>query len=1581
MLSADVPEFVPKALRAKEQQAATEVKEETSNKEDSRNDSQTAAEGSSLSTNNEINDACSEPYLNSKALADAKHCSEEVPSKAPDESKAEECAAVVDSAKNDAENSEESVAHQNAVTTEKTGEAVGNAFPASILSATSAEFIPASEYNHGTFLGYISPAESPGPHLPYIGANSSHGSPYVYPLNKGMYYEQGNYGYYCDTSWSPDLDYSGYYNPMGMNPGHFSGGGEFYVPDGGGFVYEGGEAAGYPAGAGLMVDPYFDPNLMQGEYKGDYGASLLGMHGAGGGGGSASVGWSGSSGYNYKKYNNKNKNRRPPDHGGGRGGGSVGGGSGRGMGRQPSTEMRICGQTGELTVGKRRPSNTQNKSANSPLREKVQASSIISNAENWPTLNLGRNDKNSPPSSSAATPDADKQLSNNKEQVDTKPVESDAKPTNSSISFSSIAKKNNNHDVTLTPHAASDTSSAVKKSLVHSFSAKSKRHDSKPVKNLELANKAQTEITNSCHSTPQATAAKASRNGSVPSNSIEQSKSTGDRQDDDAKAVAVVDCKACPQNDKSDSKDSSNFVEKQPTLSKSAKKKAKKKHKKQMALENLPESQTSAMKQDKIEPNNTSVEADSENNITTSVVFSASQEPKNENESKVEGSSTTKTDPPRRRKKQSGSLVHLKNTSTNIQVINDSAVNSKESEPEKAPVTIPSPDSCTKATNDTLGQTITTATAAAATTGAPVESEWITVVKRNKSKKAPLPSKNVHESNGSLKKLNSQYKGKSFKENSNAPRSSNGSFSNKVKDKEQNLNSEKPIEKQFEEKAFLVDREQTATSESSHRRSVLKTENERQSLVSAETSSNAEVERNTVAKLKDPNDPAMLEIKRNRALKKEKMKREKKLSKEANTLQKRAMARKDTKLSIMPHDSSETPNCPSLAPPPKNAFIINTEDYPTLGARWFPRSPDSNLKNDEQELKKLNGISQNVNYHLGEQREVQMVAAATTLTSNHTVTKTVLVLKAPNTEKLSENKGKCQNEVKNTNSAGEGCSIKQKVFSYSSAAASAPVMHVTVAADVPENDVAPTQPAADRKMKKKKPALLAPRSNNIKTTDKILLDFDMLIKVQKKPAKHQSGISRHASTSAFARRPAAPKPRVLSTPAGCKQREKGVHKKKLTPIQKFRKLSAEHLEQVLKMVTDAQRMRDATESSYINNIEGFRENGDASLAPAAGPATDAAADHAVSAADAPTASSSSPLSTIDEETVQGTVSDVAKKKKRRTKKPQEALETGDTNDLSPVFKSTLTLEDRIEMNADLQRKIHMQQLRAVVPTKLFQCNQVTRALDIHMKSFLEDLVRFQQRQFMLEPIKAKSKRRYMCGIKETEKRLHKVKLLLIAPDIERKIPLIMKQLQDLLEHAEECNVPVVFGLSRRKMAKICKLPIGKKISCIGIINYEGAEEKHKEIMELVPELRREWEHRNLPTVGLRDLSSSFSSVSSSSSCSPLAAASSSDCSPCDGSRNSGMSSSALSNGKLSVNNIDSNATNAKTSISVGGNDDSTSRCNGSLGTTETRVVSLQGKNGIKKTSASNDHCRATSAAQLNQKLINILKDKSKQESS
>uniref|UniRef100_A0A1B6DB33 Ribosomal protein eL8/eL30/eS12/Gadd45 domain-containing protein n=1 Tax=Clastoptera arizonana TaxID=38151 RepID=A0A1B6DB33_9HEMI len=139
-------------------------------------------------------------------------------------------------------------------------------------------------------------------------------------------------------------------------------------------------------------------------------------------------------------------------------------------------------------------------------------------------------------------------------------------------------------------------------------------------------------------------------------------------------------------------------------------------------------------------------------------------------------------------------------------------------------------------------------------------------------------------------------------------------------------------------------------------------------------------------------------------------------------------------------------------------------------------------------------------------------------------------------------------------------------------------------------------------------------------------------------------------------------------------------------------------------------------------------------------------------------------------------------------------------------------------------------------------NIITPALVESVCGMLSSIVKFQDRQYNHDPIKAHAKRRYVTGLREAEKflKLGKAKILILAPDLE-KVPgengldgIIYR----LKEEAQSKSVPYVFGPNRMKLG-YCTLK-KQKISAVAILRFEGAETQFSEMISLLNEARAKY---------------------------------------------------------------------------------------------------------------------------------------------
>ncbi|XP_066975197.1 serine-rich adhesin for platelets isoform X2 [Macrobrachium rosenbergii] len=142
------------------------------------------------------------------------------------------------------------------------------------------------------------------------------------------------------------------------------------------------------------------------------------------------------------------------------------------------------------------------------------------------------------------------------------------------------------------------------------------------------------------------------------------------------------------------------------------------------------------------------------------------------------------------------------------------------------------------------------------------------------------------------------------------------------------------------------------------------------------------------------------------------------------------------------------------------------------------------------------------------------------------------------------------------------------------------------------------------------------------------------------------------------------------------------------------------------------------------------------------------------------------------------------------------------------------------------------------------CNHmITPEVNVAAKELISTLVAFQDRQYKRDPVKARMRRRFVCGLRSTVKAMGKMSCIVVAPDIERcKGPGALDEVvENMLRQAENHSVPVIFALTCKKIGNLCLKRVG--VSCIGIINYHGAQGVFQKLMEMIPEAKAQYQQR------------------------------------------------------------------------------------------------------------------------------------------
>jgi selenocysteine insertion sequence-binding protein 2 len=142
-------------------------------------------------------------------------------------------------------------------------------------------------------------------------------------------------------------------------------------------------------------------------------------------------------------------------------------------------------------------------------------------------------------------------------------------------------------------------------------------------------------------------------------------------------------------------------------------------------------------------------------------------------------------------------------------------------------------------------------------------------------------------------------------------------------------------------------------------------------------------------------------------------------------------------------------------------------------------------------------------------------------------------------------------------------------------------------------------------------------------------------------------------------------------------------------------------------------------------------------------------------------------------------------------------------------------------------------------------HELSKDIDELVIQLIQDIVRFQDRQFAKDPLKAKSKKRYVVGLREIKKFLQvkKITLLILAPDVET-VQIkggLDDTISELIRLAKENEIPYVFTMNRWRLGKTClrKVPI----SGIGVLNHQGSDENYMKIKEVLPLLQLDYKSK------------------------------------------------------------------------------------------------------------------------------------------
>uniref|UniRef100_A0A8I5NW47 SECIS binding protein 2 n=1 Tax=Papio anubis TaxID=9555 RepID=A0A8I5NW47_PAPAN len=124
------------------------------------------------------------------------------------------------------------------------------------------------------------------------------------------------------------------------------------------------------------------------------------------------------------------------------------------------------------------------------------------------------------------------------------------------------------------------------------------------------------------------------------------------------------------------------------------------------------------------------------------------------------------------------------------------------------------------------------------------------------------------------------------------------------------------------------------------------------------------------------------------------------------------------------------------------------------------------------------------------------------------------------------------------------------------------------------------------------------------------------------------------------------------------------------------------------------------------------------------------------------------------------------------------------------------------------------------------CSQMlSKEVDACVTDLLKELVRFQDRMYQKDPVKAKTKRRLVLGLREVLKhlKLKKLKCVIISPNCEKIQSKggLDDTLHTIIDYACEQNIPFVFALNRKALGRSLNKAV--PVSVVGIFSYDGAQ--------------------------------------------------------------------------------------------------------------------------------------------------------------
>ncbi|XP_074851173.1 selenocysteine insertion sequence-binding protein 2 isoform X2 [Carettochelys insculpta] len=197
---------------------------------------------------------------------------------------------------------------------------------------------------------------------------------------------------------------------------------------------------------------------------------------------------------------------------------------------------------------------------------------------------------------------------------------------------------------------------------------------------------------------------------------------------------------------------------------------------------------------------------------------------------------------------------------------------------------------------------------------------------------------------------------------------------------------------------------------------------------------------------------------------------------------------------------------------------------------------------------------------------------------------------------------------------------------------------------------------------------------------------------------------------------------------------------------------------------------------------------------------------------------------------------------------QDTKTDAEDDSISSVAVAQISSEDFLEcreLKNSTESSSALTQLNSSLPkihSRRFRdyCSQVlNKEVDSCVTDLLKELVRFQDRLYQKDPVKAKAKRRLVMGLREVLKhlKLKKLKCVIISPNCEKIQSKggLDETLHTIIDCACEQNIPFVFALNRKALGRCVNKAV--PVSVVGIFSYDGAEDHFHKMVELTMEAR------------------------------------------------------------------------------------------------------------------------------------------------